>query len=80
MRKQEDGETVDSFITALYELVEDCNYGLLREEMIRNRLVVGIRDVKLSERLQLDNALTLECGFRLQLDNALTLECGSLSN
>ena len=60
MRKQEDGETVDSFITALYELVEDCNYGLLREEMIRDRLVVGIKDVKLSERLQLDNALTLE--------------------
>ena len=28
--------------------------------MIRDRLVVGIRDVKLSERLQLDNALTLE--------------------
>ena len=60
MRKQEDGETVDSFITALYELVENCNYGLLREEMIRDRLVVGIKDVKLSERLQLDNALTLE--------------------
>ena len=41
MRKQEDGETVDSFITTLYELVEDCNYRLLREEMIRDRLVVG---------------------------------------
>ena len=60
MRKQEDGETVDSFITALYELVEHCSYGGIRKEMIRDRLVVGIRDSKLSEKLQLDNALTLE--------------------
>ena len=34
MQKQEDGETVDNFIAVLYKLVEDCNYGLLREEMI----------------------------------------------
>ena len=60
MRKQEDGETVDSFITALYELAEHSNYGELCEEMIRDRLVVGIRDSKLSENLQLDGELTLE--------------------
>ena len=60
MRKQEEGETVDSFITALYELAEHCNYGNLREEMIRDRLVVGIKDSKLSENLQLDGELTLE--------------------
>ena len=60
MRKQEDGDSVDSFITALYELAEYCNYGALREEMIRDRLVVGIRDSKLSENLQLDSELTLE--------------------
>ena len=44
LRKQEVGETVDSFITALYELAEHCNYGDLCEEMIHNRLVVGIKD------------------------------------
>ena len=41
MRKQEDGESVESFITALYELAEHYNYGVLREEMIHDRLVVG---------------------------------------
>ena len=60
MRKQEEGEIVDSFITALYELAEHCNYGDLHEEMIRDRLVVGIKDSKLSENLQLDGKLTLE--------------------
>ena len=45
---------------ALYDLAENCNYGDMREEMIRDRLVVGIRDNALSEKLQLDAKLTLE--------------------
>ena len=60
MRKQEDGESVDGFITALYELVEHWNYGSLCEEMICDRLVAGIRDLKSPENLQLDSKLTLE--------------------
>lgn len=59
-RKQQEGETGDSFITALYTLVEHCSYGDLKDEMIRDRIVVGIRDSKLSEKLQLDPELTLE--------------------
>ena len=59
-RKQEEGEPVDAFITTLYKLSEHCNYGDLRNEMIRDRIVVGIRDARLSERLQLDHKLTLD--------------------
>ena len=55
-----DGETADSFITALYGLAEHCDYGALHDEMIRDRIVVGIRDVTLSERLQMDSTLNLE--------------------
>ena len=44
----------------LYKLAEDCNYGEMKDEMIRDRLVVGIRDSNLSERLQLDSDLTLD--------------------
>ena len=36
-RKQEEGEPVDAFITTLYKLSEHCNYGDLRNEMIRDR-------------------------------------------
>ena len=53
-------EPVDSFITALYCLVEHCEYGTLRDEMIRDRLVVGLRNGKLSEKLQMDATLSLE--------------------
>lgn len=59
-RVQLPGETVDSFITALYGLAEHCNYGQLQSELIRDRLVVGLRNVALSEKLQLDGDLTLE--------------------
>lgn len=51
-RNQEDGESVDTYITALYSLAEKCNFGSLYNDMIRDRIVVGIKDVKLSERMQ----------------------------
>ena len=57
---QKPGESVDQFITFLYRLVENCAYGDLRDDMIRDRIVVGIIDQGLSERLQLDAKLTLE--------------------
>jgi len=45
---------------ALYTLAENCDYGGMKEEMIRDRLVVGYRDARLSQRMQLDPKLTLE--------------------
>ena len=51
---------MDAFITALYGLAEHYGYAGLHDEMIRNRIVVGLRDAKLSENLQLDPDLTLE--------------------
>ena len=59
-RRQGYDETVDSFITALYALAEHCGYGSLHDEMIRDRIVVGIKSNSLSEKLQLDSTLTLE--------------------
>lgn len=59
-RHQEMGESVDCFITALHCLAEHCGYGTLHDEMVRDRLVVGLRDKKLSELLQMDPELTLE--------------------
>ena len=58
-RRQEPGESVDSFITALHTLAEHCDYKALREEMIRDRIVVGISNSSLSEKLQLNSTLTL---------------------
>ncbi|KAL1474988.1 hypothetical protein MTO96_037619 [Rhipicephalus appendiculatus] len=59
-RKQEAHESVDAFVTELYRLAETCEYGDLKEELIRDRLVVGLADTQLSEKLQLNAELTLE--------------------
>ncbi|KAK8766274.1 hypothetical protein V5799_006945 [Amblyomma americanum] len=37
-----------------------CDYGEMKERMILDRFVVGLRDAKLSEALQMDAALTLK--------------------
>ena len=58
-RRQEEGETVYTFSTPLHALAEHCNFGTLTDEMIRDRIVVGLLDAKLSEKLQLDSELTL---------------------
>ncbi len=59
-RKQEEGETVDKFIMDLYRLAEHCGYGALYSEMIRDRIVVGLCNSALSEKLQMDPELTLD--------------------
>ncbi|GBO20528.1 Uncharacterized protein K02A2.6 [Araneus ventricosus] len=58
-RVQLDGESVNTFITALYTLSEHCEYGVLHDELIRDRIVIGIRDKNLNEKLQLVADLTL---------------------
>ncbi|UYV62758.1 K02A2.6-like [Cordylochernes scorpioides] len=58
-RCQQEGEKVNEFITALHSLAEHCNFGMLHDELIRDRIVVGVRDRALSERMQLDTDFTL---------------------
>ena len=41
-RNQREGELIEQYITALYDLAEFCGYGALKEDLIRDRLVVGI--------------------------------------
>ncbi|XP_064469482.1 uncharacterized protein LOC135384188 [Ornithodoros turicata] len=59
-RSQLEHEAVEKFVTVLHRLAESCDFGSLKDELIRDRLVVGLRDKNLSEKLQLDANLTLE--------------------
>lgn len=47
------------FATALHSLSKHCERGDMQEQFVRDRLVVGICDKKLSSKLQLDSLLTL---------------------
>lgn len=59
MRSQKPDESMETYIRALYECSEHCKFGN-REEAIRDRLVLGVRDQTLSEKLQLTEDLTLD--------------------
>jgi uncharacterized protein YifN (PemK superfamily) len=39
------------FNEALYELAETCQFGDLKNELIRDRIVVGIRNARLLQKL-----------------------------
>ena len=70
-RCQQEGETVNQFVTALHTLAEHCAYGALKEEMIRNHLVVGVRDTSLSLKLQMDPNLTLKTAVTAASQNEM---------
>ena len=44
----------------LYNLAENCVFGTMNDEIIRDHLVFGINYVTLSERLHTDEKLTLD--------------------
>lgn len=43
--KLEEGEPVDAFVTRLREKAATCEYGAIRDELIRNRLMRVLDDV-----------------------------------
>ena len=59
-RTQEPGETYDQYRTALVKLAESCSFhSITPEELLRDRLVFGIKDTKTREQLLREPALTL---------------------
>ena len=56
-RSQLPDEPVEQFITSLYKLAADCNFGELKDRLIRDRIVVRIRDASLSERLYVNGSV-----------------------
>jgi predicted aspartyl protease len=58
-RNQQPGETTEQYISTLYRLVESCEYGDMKDSLLRDRIVVGISNLRISEKLQLEKDLTL---------------------
>ena len=60
MQKQRENESVDSFITDLYTLAKHCGYRGLHNKIIRDRIVVGIRNSRVSQKMQMEADLMLK--------------------
>ena len=58
-RVQGQNESVEDFINSLYMMAQHLQYGELRDELIRDRIIIGIKDKKLSEKLQMQSKLDL---------------------
>ncbi|XP_067023901.1 uncharacterized protein [Acropora muricata] len=62
MRVQQEGETVDAYVTALKTLAKTCNFGQLQDDLLRDRIVIGIKDNATKKKLLNMPRLTLkEC-------------------
>ena len=66
--KQQNGETLDSFVQPLQSLSKDCQIREVssneyREEAVRDAFVNGLRDSKIRQRLLENRTLDLETAF-----------------
>ena len=59
-RTQRDGETTDHYVTDLKTKAQACEFGKLKDSLIRDRIVCGIRSDKTRSRLLREPDLTLQ--------------------
>ncbi|KAJ8913367.1 hypothetical protein NQ315_008758 [Exocentrus adspersus] len=59
-RAQQEGESFEHYITAIKVLAADCNFGTLEESLVRDRIVSGISDFAMQEKLLQQSDLTLK--------------------
>ena len=61
----QEGRSIAVFVTDLRRRVTYCDFGAIKESLIRDQIVVGISDPKLRERLLRETDLTLEKAVKL---------------
>ena len=59
-RSRKPGETVAQYVSELRALAEYCNFGDTLETMLRDRLVCGVNDEKIQNRLLSESGLTYQ--------------------
>ena len=71
-RVQNENEPVEDFITSLYAMAERCGFSAtVKSEVIRDRIVSGIRDTQLSKEMQLKADLTLDNAIEMARQHQL---------
>ena len=58
-RDQHEGETIDQWVNDLRILLGSCQYGDQKEKNLRDRIVFGVADTRVKERLLCESDLTL---------------------
>ena len=56
---QEQAESIDTYITTLRALAETCDFGTLKDDLLRDRIVCGVRENVIRRKLLQESGLTL---------------------
>ncbi|XP_026737908.1 uncharacterized protein LOC113501095 isoform X1 [Trichoplusia ni] len=64
-RNQKENETFDSFFTDIKKLSVECEFGNLSDRMLRDKIVTGIIDKRLKDRLLRESDLTLSKAIQI---------------
>ena len=59
-RSQKHGKSFDQLLTELREFAATCQFGTFEDEMLRDRIVTGLRDHEHRERVLRETTLTLQ--------------------
>ena len=69
---QSQDENVDAYVNRLRKLASSCDFGALTDELIRDRLVIGVRDRDLKGRLLRQKGLSLQKALEMSKSNEVT--------
>ena len=64
-RTRKDNESVATYVAELKRLGEHCEFGDKLNEMVRDRLVCGVNDIRIQNRLLQESKLTYDKAFEL---------------
>jgi hypothetical protein len=59
-RRQREGESINDFVADLRKCSEHCKFGNTLDDMLRDRLVCGVRNTQLQRRLLAEQDLTFQ--------------------
>lgn len=79
-RNQREGETFDAFLIDIKRLVRTCEFGTNENEMLRDRIVLGVVDKKLQTRLLETTPLTYDTAVEKCRTSEMTKEQTSKMN
>ena len=58
-RNQEEGETIDAYVSSLRKLAKTCSFKTNEERMLRDMIALGVRDDTVRQKPLEDRKLTL---------------------
>lgn len=79
-RNQEEGESIQQYVTALRLISKKCAFLSLEEDLIKDRIVCGVRSATVRDRLLRHEDLTLEKAMNLCIAEETSQESGRQLN